>query len=234
MLKIDNVVVNYGNFQALHGISMEIKSGEIVALLGGNGAGKTTTINTVSGLTSLRGGDILFKGKSIANMPAHERVRSGIVQVPEGRKLFASMSVYENLLAGSYIPSARAKREESLKMCFRIFPKLAERKNQQAGSLSGGEQQMCAIGRALMSQPKLLMLDEPSLGLAPIVVDMIFDTIVEINKMGVTVLLVEQNVLASLDVASRGYVIEVGDNVFEGPSAELMNNEEMRKAYLGI
>ena len=234
MLKIENIVVNYGNFEALHGISLDIKPGEIVALLGGNGAGKPTTINTISGTTHLVSGDILYNGVSIAKIPAHERVAMGIVQVPEGRKLFPSMTVYDNLLIGSYLPESRKKRAENLEMCFSIFPKLAERRQQLAGSLSGGEQQMCAISRALMASPKLLMLDEPSLGLAPLVVDMIFDTIIKIRKMGVTVLVVEQNVLATLDIANRGYVIEVGNNVFSGPSQELMNNEDMRKAYLGI
>lgn len=234
MLKIDNAFVNYGNFEALHGISLEIKQGEIVALLGGNGAGKTTTINTVSGTTTLVSGDISFHGKSIKNVPAHERVAMGIVQVPEGRKLFPSMTVYDNLLVGSYLPETRKNREQNLEMCFSIFPKLAERRQQLAGSLSGGEQQMCAISRALMSCPKLLMLDEPSLGLAPVVVDMIFDTIVKINKLGMTILLVEQNVLATLDIADRGYVIEVGSNVLSGSNTELLNDENMRKAYLGI
>ncbi len=158
----------------------------------------------------------------------------GIVQVPEGRKLFPSMTVYDNLLVGSYLPQTRKSRDENLEMCFSIFPKLAERRQQLAGSLSGGEQQMCAISRALMSCPKLLMLDEPSLGLAPVVVDMIFDTIVKINKLGMTILLVEQNVLATLDIAHRGYVIEVGSNVLSGSNTELLNNEDMRKAYLGI
>lgn len=234
MIKIDNIFVNYGNFEALHGISLDIREGEIVALLGGNGAGKTTTINTISGATSLVSGDILFNGRSIKEIPAHERVAMGIVQVPEGRKLFPSMTVYDNLLVGSYLPAARKKRAENLTMCFEVFPKLAERRQQLAGSLSGGEQQMCAIGRALMSCPKLLMLDEPSLGLAPLVVDQIFDTIVRINRLGMTILLVEQNVLATLDIANRGYVIEVGNNVLSGKSGELLNNEDMRKAYLGI
>lgn len=234
MLKIENLFVNYGNFEALHGISLEIEQNEIVALLGGNGAGKTTTINTISGMTKLMSGDILFNGQSIKDLPPHERVGMGIVQVPEGRKLFPSMTVYDNLLVGSYLPATRKKRAENLELCFEVFPKLAERRQQMAGSLSGGEQQMCAIARALMSCPKLLMLDEPSLGLAPLVVDMIFDTIVRINKMGMTVLLVEQNVLATLDIADRGYVIEVGHNVFSGESGALLDNEDMRKAYLGI
>lgn len=234
MLIIDNIIVNYESFEALHGISLEIKKGEIVALLGSNGAGKTTTINTISGLTDLRSGNITFNGMSIVGLPVHDRVKLGIVQVPEGRRLFPSMSVYDNLLIGSYLPGTHAKRKETLEMCFDIFPKLAERKNQIAGSLSGGEQQMCAISRALMTQPKLLMLDEPSLGLAPLVVDMIFDTIIKINNMGVTVLIVEQNVLATLDIANRGYVIEVGSNMLYGSNKELLNNRDMKRAYLGI
>ena len=232
MLKIDSIVVNYGNFEALHGISMDVKEGEIVALLGGNGAGKSTTINTISGLTSLQAGKVVFQGENINNVPRHERVKLGIIQVPEGRKLFPSMTVMDNLLIGSYLPQTRKKRPETLEMCLEIFPKLAERRKQLAGSLSGGEQQMCAIARALMGQPKLLMLDEPSLGLAPVMVDTIFDTIVRINKMGVTILLVEQNVLVSLAIASRGYVIEVGNNVMDGDNESLLNNEDMKKAYL--
>lgn len=234
MLKIDSIVVNYGNFEALHGISMDVKEGEIVALLGGNGAGKSTTINTISGLTSLKAGKVVFQGENINNVPRHERVKLGIIQVPEGRKLFPSMTVMDNLLIGSYLPQTRKKRPETLEMCLEIFPKLAERRKQLAGSLSGGEQQMCAIARALMGQPKLLMLDEPSLGLAPVMVDTIFDTIVRINKMGVTILLVEQNVLVSLAIASRGYVIEVGNNVMDGDNESLLNNEDMKKAYLGF
>jgi len=234
MLKIDSIVVNYGNFEALHGISMDVKEGEIVALLGGNGAGKSTTINTISGLTSLQAGKVVFQGENINNVPRHERVKLGIIQVPEGRKLFPSMTVMDNLLIGSYLPQTRKKRPETLEMCLEIFPKLAERRKQLAGSLSGGEQQMCAIARALMGQPKLLMLDEPSLGLAPVMVDTIFDTIVRINKMGVTILLVEQNVLVSLAIASRGYVIEVGNNVMDGDNESLLNNEDMKKAYLGF
>lgn len=234
MLKIDSIVVNYGNFEALHGISMDVKEGEIVALLGGNGAGKSTTINTISGLTSLQAGKVVFQGENINNVPRHERVKLGIIQVPEGRKLFPSMTVMDNLLIGSYLPQTRKKRPETLEMCLEIFPKLAERRKQLAGSLSGGEQQMRAIARALMGQPKLLMLDEPSLGLAPVMVDTIFDTIVRINKMGVTILLVEQNVLVSLAIASRGYVIEVGNNVMDGDNESLLNNEDMKKAYLGF
>lgn len=234
MLKLDDIYVNYGNFEALHGISLEIAQGEIVALLGGNGMGKSTTINTISGITSLRSGDILFNGVSIIGVPAYERVEKGIVQVPEGRKLFPAMTVMDNLLIGSYLPEAKKLRKETLELCFEIFPKLYERKKQLAGSLSGGEQQMCAIARAFMSQPKLLMLDEPSLGLAPVVVDLIFDTIQRINKSGVTILLVEQNVLVSLDIASRAYIIETGCNYMDGESVALRENDSIKKAYLGI
>lgn len=234
MLKIDGIYVNYGNFEALHGISLKVEEGKIVALVGGNGAGKTTTINSISGLTTLRGGDILFDGKSIKDAPAHERVKMSIIQVPEGRKLFPYMSVYENLMMGSYLPQNRAERKENLEMCFDIFPKMAERKNQLAGTMSGGEQQMCAICRALMSKPRLLMLDEPSLGLAPVIVDTVLDSIVRINKAGVTVLLVEQNVLATLDIADYAYAIETGQNALEGTGKELLEDEQIRSTYLGI
>jgi len=235
MLKIDNIHVNYGSFQALNGVSLDVIDGEIIALLGSNGAGKTTTINTISGITDLRSGDIFYNGKSIKDIPAHERVTMGIVQVPEGRKLFPSLTVEENLIIGSYVPEAKKKREETLRNCYELFPRLAERKRQLAGSLSGGEQQMCAIARAMMSQPKILMLDEPSLGLAPVIVEMIFETIVKINKeQGITILLVEQNVLAALQIANRGYVIETGQNVLEGSGESLLNNEDLKKAYLGI
>ncbi|MEA4898169.1 MAG: ABC transporter ATP-binding protein [Christensenellaceae bacterium] len=234
MLKIESIVVNYGNFQALNGISMEVWEGEIVALLGSNGAGKSTTINAISGVVPVKSGDILFNGESLSGVPAHVRVMKGIVQVPEGRKLFPAMTVFDNLLIGSYLPQARKVRKESLEMVLDLFPKMADRRDQLAGSLSGGEQQMCAIGRAMMAKPRLLMLDEPSLGLAPVIVDAVFDALVRVKKMGVTILLVEQNVLASLDIADRGYVIEVGSNVVSGSSAELSDNEEVSRAYLGI
>ncbi len=234
MLKIDNIFVNYGNFEAIHGISLSVEEGKIVALVGGNGAGKTTTINTISGLTTLRKGDILLDGQSIRDMPAHERVKKGVIQVPEGRKLFPYMSVYENLMMGSYLPENRVKRKENLDMCFEIFPKMAERKDQMAGTMSGGEQQMCAICRALMSQPRLLMLDEPSLGLAPVIVDTVLDSIVRINQTGVTILLVEQNVLATLDIADYAYAIEIGQNALEGTGKEMLENEQIRSTYLGI
>ena len=234
MLKVDSIYVNYGNFHALNGISMEIGEGEIVALLGSNGVGKSTTINAISGLTPIVSGDVLFEGSSIRNVPAHKRVELGIVQVPEGRRLFPHMTVRENLLVGSYLKNAREKRQETLERCFELFPKLAERQKQMAGSLSGGEQQMCAIARAFMSQPKLLMLDEPSLGLAPVIVDQIFETICRLNQEGMSILLVEQNVLASLDIAKRAYVIETGENYLTGSADELRGNDEIRRAYLGL
>ena len=234
MLKVEHIMVNYGDFQAISDVSLDMKEGEIVALLGSNGAGKSTTINTLSGMTDLRAGKITFMGQDISSTPAFDRVKMGLIQVPEGRKLFPYMSVMDNMLVGSYLKEACEIRKKNLDLCFELFPKLYERRKQLAGSMSGGEQQMCAIARALMSNPKLLMLDEPSLGLAPVVVDKIFETLVAINKLGVSILIVEQNVLATLDVASRGFVIETGKTVLSGPSSELINNEDMKKAYLGI
>ena len=234
MLSIDNIFVNYGSFRALQGISLDIKEGEIVALLGSNGAGKTTTINTISGLMKVKSGSIKFLGEDITNATVEDRVDKGIIQVPEGRKLFPFMTVEDNLVMGSHIPRARVNRKENLDKCYSLFPKLYERRLQQAGSLSGGEQQMCAMSRALMGEPRLLMLDEPSLGLAPVIVDTIFDILLDLHKNGMTILLVEQNVMASLEIADRGYVIESGANVLDGVSADLINNEEMKKAYMGI
>lgn len=234
MLKINDIHVNYGHSEALRGVSMEVNEGEIVALLGNNGAGKTTTVNTVSGQTNLVSGSVEFMGQDISKIPAYERVKLGIVQVPEGRKLFPFLSVYENLLVGSYLPGPKSKRSQNLEMVYNLFPKLYERRSQLANSLSGGEQQMCAIARALMGEPKILMLDEPSLGLAPLVVENIFDTLREINKQGMTILLVEQNVQSSLEIADRAYIIEIGKNVIDGKSADLLDNEELKKAYLGI
>ena len=234
MLKLDNIKVNYGKFEVLRGISLEIEQGEIVALLGSNGAGKTTTINTIMGLNSLKEGDILLDGVSIRELPTHERVQKGIVICPEGRRLFPYMSVYDNMLVGSYSSHARKKRAENIEMCFQLFPKLKERRNQLARTLSGGEQQMCAIARALMACPEVLILDEPSLGLAPVIVQKIFEILEQINKMGVTIMLVEQNVMSSLEIASRGYIIETGENVVAGTAEELLGSEDVKKAYLGI
>ncbi len=234
MLKVDKLYVNYGSFEALHGVSLEVNEGEIVALLGSNGAGKTTTINTVSGLLKPLSGKVEFMGEDLSAYKLHEISSLGLVQVPEGRKLFPEMTVHENLLVGSTAKVCRPKRAENLEMVYELFPKMKERQRQMAGSLSGGERQMLAIGRALMQCPKLLMLDEPSLGLAPVIVEQVFETILNVNKQGVTILLVEQNVQASLEIASRAYVIETGQNVMEGPAAELLQNDDLKKAYLGI
>lgn len=235
MLQLNDLYVNYGNFEALRGVTLEVKEGEIVVLLGSNGAGKTTTINTTSGLITPKSGSVVFKGEDITKMPAFKRAEQGLVQVPEGRKLFAEMTVYENLMVGSYSKKGpRAARKESLELCFELFPKMYERKDQLAGSLSGGERQMCAMCRALMQKPTLLMLDEPSLGLAPVVVQSVFESILRINKMGVTILLVEQNVHSSLAIADKGFVIENGQNTISGTAAELRGNEELQRAYLGI
>ena len=234
MLNIDKIHVNYGSFQALDGVSLNVEKGEIVALIGSNGAGKTTTINTASGLLRPLAGTVTFKGEDLSRYKLHEISSLGLVQVPEGRKLFPNMSVHENLLVGSYAKVTRAKRQDNLDMCYELFPKLKERARQMAGSLSGGERQMVAIARALMQCPELLMLDEPSLGLAPVVVEQVFDIIVRINKMGTTILLVEQNVQASLEIADRAYVIETGKNVMEGTAAELLANDDLKAAYLGM
>jgi len=234
VLKIENIQVNYGEFQALQGVSLEVPDKSIVALLGSNGAGKSTTINTVSGTTDLRGGKIIFDGQDISKMSVNERVEMGIIQVPEGRKLFPYMTVMDNLLVGSYSKHARPHREKQLKLCFDLFPKMYERKDQLAGLMSGGEQQMCAVARAIMGCPRLLMFDEPSLGLAPVVVDDVFKTIKELNEQDMTILLVEQNVLLSLKIASYGYVIENGMNTVEGPAQELLGNDDIRKSYLGM
>ena len=235
MLQLNDLCVNYGNFEALRGVSLDVQEGEIVVLLGSNGAGKTTTINTTSGLITPKSGSVIFKGEDITKMPAFKRAELGLVQVPEGRKLFPEMTVYENLLVGSYSKKGpRAARKDSLELCFELFPKMYERKDQLAGSLSGGERQMCAMCRALMQKPTLLMLDEPSLGLAPVVVQSVFESILRINKMGVTILLVEQNVHSSLAIADKGFVIENGQNTISGKAAELRGNEELQRAYLGI
>jgi len=234
LLKVDHIFVSYGSFQALHGISLEVDEGETVALLGSNGAGKTTTIKTISGQLAPTQGDILFRGNSILKLPIYERVEQGIVQVPEGRRLFPYLTIFDNLMAGSYAKSARRDREKNLERCFDIFPKLAERRTQLAGSLSGGEQQMCAIARGLMQNPKIMILDEPSLGLAPIIVESIFETIQSMSRQGITILLVEQNVASSLEIADRAYVIETGENVMDGTGEKMKADENLQKAYLGI
>ena len=233
MLKLDNINAFYGDLQALWGVSMEIKDGEMVALVGPNGAGKTTTLKVITGLLPFTSGSVEFKGNDLRRVPAHKIVEFGISQVPEGGRVFAGMTVFENLELGSFPSEARKVKDESMKWIFEIFPRLAERKNQQAGTLSGGERQMLAIGRALMSKPKLLMLDEPSFGLAPILVQQMFLMIEKINKQGVTVLLVEQNVRAALELAQRAYVIENGRIIGEGKGDSLLSFESIRAAYLG-
>jgi branched-chain amino acid transport system ATP-binding protein len=233
VLKINNLHVYYGQIHALKGISLEVKSGEIVTLIGGNGAGKTTTLRTISGLLTPKEGEIVYQGKSTENLKAHELVASGLIHVPEGRHVFPQMSVQENLDLGAYTRKDAQNIAEDLEQVFELFPRLKERRSQAAGTLSGGEQQMLAMARALMGRPKLLLLDEPSMGLAPLLVREIFNIITEINKTGVTILLVEQNANMALSVAQRGYVIETGKVVLEGDSASLAANEAVRKAYLG-
>jgi len=233
MLKVDSINAYYGDLQALWGVSLHVNEGELVALVGPNGAGKTTTLKVITGLLKLASGKVSFFDKDISKENAHNIVEYGISQVPEGGRVFAGMSVLENLELGAFIPEARKFKDDSLKWVFKIFPRLEERQSQQAGTLSGGERQMLAIGRALMSKPKLLMLDEPSFGLAPILVQQMFEMIEEINKQGVTVLLVEQNVRAALELAQRAYVIENGRIVGEGKGDDLLSFESIRSAYLG-
>ncbi len=233
VLEVKDLSVYYGVIQALKGISFHVDKGEVVALIGANGAGKTTTLHTLSGLIKAQAGEIKYKGKELTKLPGHKIVTLGMAQVPEGRRVFAEMTVLQNLKMGAYTRSDKAEMEETLKEVYRRFPRLEERKNQLAGTLSGGEQQMLAIGRALMSRPKILMLDEPSLGLAPLVVQMIFDLIREINKKGVTILLVEQNANMALKTADIAYVLETGEIVMQGSGKELLENPTVREAYLG-
>jgi branched-chain amino acid transport system ATP-binding protein len=233
MLKLENLVVNYGAIRALNSITCNVLEGEIVALIGANGAGKTTILNTISGIVDPIQGSIQYKGQDITKVPAHEIVRLGLSQVPEGRRVFPIMSVLENLELGAYIRKDKAGIQEDLEKIFTRFPRLAERKKQLASTLSGGEQQMLAMGRALMARPKLLMMDEPSMGLAPMMVEEIFNIIKEINQGGTTVLLVEQNAHMALSIANRAYVLETGEITLQGLASDLADNEEVRKAYLG-
>lgn len=232
-LELKNLRVAYDSVQALHGISLTVRQGEIVTILGANGAGKTTTLATISGLLKPVDGGIFFEGKPIHTLPSHEIVRLGITHSPEGRRLFGTLTVLENLELGAFTRKNTERSAEILDWIFKLFPRLRERANQLAGTLSGGEQQMVAIGRALMGDPKILLLDEPSLGLAPILVRSIFDSIREINTRGVTVILVEQNAKAALKLASRGYVLEVGKVVLADDAAALLDNKAVQKAYLG-
>ncbi len=233
MLKLKNIHTKYGHIEALKGIDIHIKEGEIVTIIGGNGAGKTTTLNTISGIIKPVAGEIHFLNKDITNWKADKIVAEGLVQVPEGRQIFPNLTVFENLQLGAYLVKDKVKVAEKLEYVYSLFPRLKEREKQLGGTLSGGEQQMLAIGRALMSDPVLLLLDEPSLGLAPIVVQNIFKIIQDINKQGTTILLVEQNAHMALSIAHRGYVIETGKITLEDDAKNLLKNDEVRKAYLG-
>jgi branched-chain amino acid transport system ATP-binding protein len=233
ILELRDVHVYYGAIHAVKGISLEVQEGEIVTLIGANGAGKSTTLRSINGLNRPREGAIRFQGSEITNATPHSIVQRGIAQSPEGRRLFPRMSVTENLEMGAFQRTDRENFAADMDRVFELFPRLYERRTQKAGTMSGGEQQMCAIGRALMARPKLLLLDEPSMGLAPIFVERIFETVVEVNKQGTPVLLVEQNALMALDIANRGYVMETGRIALEGPAAELKTNEQVRKTYLG-
>jgi branched-chain amino acid transport system ATP-binding protein len=233
VLEIDDVHVYYGAIHALKGVSLTVNEKEIVTLIGANGAGKSTTLRAINGLNRPRQGSIRFQGKDITGSTAHSIVKSGVAQSPEGRRLFPRMSVTENLEMGAFQRTDRENFRGDMERVFELFPRLKERRAQKAGTLSGGEQQMCAIGRALMARPKLLLLDEPSMGLAPIFVERIFEIVVEINKQGTPVLLVEQNALMALEVAQRGYVMETGRIALHGAAGELKTNEDVRRAYLG-
>jgi branched-chain amino acid transport system ATP-binding protein len=233
ILKLHDVHTYYGSIHALKGVSLEVHEGEIVTLLGANGAGKSTTLRSINGLNRPRQGNIQFEGRDITAVPAHEIVKRGIAQSPEGRRLFPRMTVTENLEMGAFQRSDRGEIRGDMDRVFDLFPRLQERRSQKAGTMSGGEQQMCAIGRALMARPKLLLLDEPSLGLAPIFVERIFEIIKQINEQGTSILLVEQHALMALDAADRGYVLETGNIVLADNAAALKTNEQVRKTYLG-
>ena len=233
MLEVKDLEVYYGVIQAIKGISFHVDKGEVIALIGANGTGKTTTLHTVTGLISPKNGHVLFEGKDITKVPAHKIVSMGMAHVPEGRRVFAELSVYENLKMGAYTRKDKNEIEESLKNVYKRFPRLEERKNQMAGTLSGGEQQMLAMGRALMSKPKIILMDEPSMGLSPIMVNEIFDIIRSVSESGTTVLLVEQNAKKALSIADRAYVLETGKIVLEGKAKDLLEDDSIKKAYLG-
>ena len=232
MLEVKDLQVYYGVIQALKGISFEVEQGDVVALIGANGAGKTTTLHTITGLLPSKAGNITFEGRDITHVPGSKLDSMGIAHVPEGRRVFASLTVLQNLKMGAYTRNDKKEIEDTIEMIYKRFPRLKERKNQLAGTLSGGEQQMLAMGRALMSHPRLIVLDEPSMGLSPLYVNEIFDIIQEINKDGVTVLLVEQNAKKALSISNKAYVLETGNIVLSGDAKELMNNERVKKAYL--
>lgn len=233
MLKVTDLQVYYGVIQALKGISFEVNEGEVIALIGANGAGKTTILHTVTGLINQKAGKIEFEGKDISHTPAYKIVAEGMAHVPEGRRVFAELSVYDNLMMGAYTRKDKKEIAETLAMVYKRFPRLEERKKQMAGTLSGGEQQMLAMGRALMSKPKIILMDEPSMGLSPIFVNEIFDIIKAVSASGTTVLLVEQNAKKALSIADRAYVLETGKIILEGDEKVLMNDERVKKAYLG-
>lgn len=233
MLEVKDLQVYYGMIQAIKGISFEVNQGEVIALIGANGAGKTTILHTVTGLIAPKAGSIVFEGQDITKVPAHKIVSMGMAHVPEGRRVFAQLSVYDNLKMGAYTRKDKNEIEESLEMVYKRFPRLEERKNQMAGTLSGGEQQMLAMGRALMSKPKIILMDEPSMGLSPIFVNEIFDIIQAVSASGTTVLLVEQNAKKALSIADRAYVLETGTIALDGDAKVLMNDDSIKKAYLG-
>lgn len=233
MLEVNNLHVYYGMIHALKGVSFKVNQGEVIALIGANGAGKTTTLHTLTGLLPSKEGSIIFEGKDITKMPAHKIVQLGIAHVPEGRRVFSELSVYDNLKMGAYTRKDKTEIENNLAMVYKRFPRLEERKNQRAGTLSGGEQQMLAMGRALMSNPRIIVMDEPSMGLSPIFVNEIFDIIKVVSESGTTVLLVEQNAKKALSIADRAYVLETGKVTMEGDADDLLHNEAVQKAYLG-
>ncbi|MGN0322646.1 MAG: ABC transporter ATP-binding protein [Oliverpabstia sp.] len=233
MLEIRDLEVYYGMIQAIKGVSFEVNQGEVIALIGANGAGKTTILHTITGLLSPKKGSVIFEGKDITKIPAHKIVSLGMAHVPEGRRVFADLSVYENLKMGAFTRKNKNEFEEILRKVYDRFPRLEERKNQMAGTLSGGEQQMLAMGRALMSKPSIILMDEPSMGLSPILVNEIFDIIQEVSKSGTTVLLVEQNAKKALSIADRAYVLETGKIVLDGKAEDLLNDDSIKKAYLG-
>jgi len=234
MLELDNVHTYYGNIHALKGLSITVEEAEIVSLIGGNGAGKSTTLNTVSGILRPRQGHIRFLGEDLAAYKAHDIVTKGIVQVPEGRRIFGRLTVTENLQMGAFTLTDKKQVSNNMERVFHLFPRLRERRTQLGGTLRGGEQQMLATGRAMMSDPKLLLMDEPSMGLAPVLVDSIFETIQELNRAGTTILLVEQNARVALQIAHRGYVLQTGEIVLSGTAEDLRNNADVQKSYLGI
>ena len=233
MLEVQDLSVYYGMIQAIKGISLEVNQGEVIALIGANGAGKTTTLHTITGLLKPKAGSVVFNGVDITKVPAHKIVSMGMAHVPEGRRVFAELTVLQNLKLGAFTRSDKNEIAQTLEYVYKCFPRLAERKNQMAGTLSGGEQQMLAMGRALMSKPKIILMDEPSMGLSPIFVNEIFKIIEDVSADGVTVLLVEQNAKKALSIADRAYVLETGKIVLDGDAKELMNNDSIKKAYLG-